>query len=76
MGGALIIVAIVSGSLIWGDLQSRYLWVAVLTTLAFGAIGWVDDYRKVVEKDSRGLPARWKYFWQSARKPASFLVLI
>ncbi|MDG1066121.1 MAG: phospho-N-acetylmuramoyl-pentapeptide-transferase [Luminiphilus sp.] len=65
MGGALIIVAIVAGSLIWGDLQSRYLWVAVLTTLAFGAIGWVDDYRKVVEKNSRGLPARWKYFWQS-----------
>ena len=65
MGGALIIVAIVAGSLIWGDLQSRYLWVAVLTTLAFGAIGWVDDYRKVVEKDSLGLPARWKYFWQS-----------
>ena len=65
MGGALIIVAIVAGSLIWGDLQSRYLWVAVLTTLAFGTIGWVDDYRKVVEKDSRGLPARWKYFWQS-----------
>ncbi|MDG1799250.1 MAG: phospho-N-acetylmuramoyl-pentapeptide-transferase, partial [Luminiphilus sp.] len=65
MGGALIIVAIASGTLLWGDLSSRYLWVALLTTVAFGAIGWVDDYRKVVEKDSRGLPARWKYFWQS-----------
>ena len=65
MGGALILVAIVAGSLLWGSLESRYLWVAVLTTLAFGAIGWVDDYRKVVEGDSRGLPARWKYFWQS-----------
>jgi len=65
MGGALILVAIVSGSLLWGRLDSRYLWVAVLTTLAFGAVGWVDDYRKVVEKNSRGLPARWKYFWQS-----------
>ncbi len=65
MGGALILVAIVAGSLLWGSLDSRYLWVAVLTTLAFGAIGWVDDYRKVVERDSRGLPARWKYFWQS-----------
>ena len=58
-------MAIVAGSLLWGSLDSRYLWVAVLTTLAFGAIGWVDDYRKVVERDSRGLPARWKYFWQS-----------
>lgn len=65
MGGALIIVAIVTGSLLWGRLDSRYLWVAVVTTVAFGAIGWVDDYRKVVEKNPRGLPARWKYFWQS-----------
>src|SRR6056300_988865 len=65
MGGALIIVAIVAGSLLWGQLDSRYLWVAVITTVAFGAIGWFDDYRKVVEKDSRGLPAKWKYFWQS-----------
>ena len=65
MGGALIIVAIASGTLLWGDLTSKYLWVALLTTVLFGAIGWVDDYRKVVEKDSRGLPARWKYFWQS-----------
>jgi len=65
MGGALIIVAIVTSSLLWGRLDSRYLWVAVVTTVAFGAIGWIDDYRKVVEKDPRGLPARWKYFWQS-----------
>ncbi len=65
MGGALILVAIAAATLLWGDLSNRYVWVALLTTLAFGAIGWVDDYRKVVEKDSRGLPARWKYFWQS-----------
>jgi len=65
MGGALIIVAIVTSSLLWGRLDSRYLWMAVVTTVAFGAIGWIDDYRKVVEKDPRGLPARWKYFWQS-----------
>lgn len=65
MGGALILVAITVASLLWGDLNNRYLWVALVTTIAFGAIGWVDDYRKVVEKDSRGLPARWKYFWQS-----------
>jgi len=49
MGGALIIVAIASGTLLWGDLTSKYLWVALLTTVLFGAIGWVDDYRKVVE---------------------------
>jgi len=65
MGGALILVAIVVASLLWGDLHSRYLWVALTTTVAFGAVGWVDDYRKVVEKNSRGLPARWKYLWQS-----------
>ena len=65
MGGALILVAITVASLLWGDLQSRYLWVALMTTIAFGAVGWVDDYRKVVEKNSRGLPARWKYLWQS-----------
>ena len=45
--------------------RQRYVWLVVIVTAAFGAVGWVDDYRKVVEKDSRGLPARWKYFWQS-----------
>lgn len=65
MGGNLILVAIAVATLLWGDLGSRYVWVALLTTLAFGAVGWVDDYRKVVEKNPRGLPARWKYFWQS-----------
>ena len=65
MGGALILVAIAIASLLWGDLRNPYLWVAMLVTAVFGAVGWVDDYRKVVERDSRGLPARWKYFWQS-----------
>src|SRR5690554_8003260 len=65
MGGALILVAITISTLLWGDLGNRYVWIVLLTTLAFGAIGWVDDYRKVIEKNSRGLPARWKYFWQS-----------
>jgi phospho-N-acetylmuramoyl-pentapeptide-transferase len=65
MGGTLILVAIAVATLLWGELSSRYVWTALLTTLAFGAVGWVDDYRKVVERDSRGLPARWKYFWQS-----------
>ena len=65
MGGALILISILASSLLWGDLRNPYLWVALLVTAVFGAVGWVDDYRKVVEKDSRGLPARWKYFWQS-----------
>ena len=65
MGGALILVAISVSTLLWGDLSNRYVWIVLITTLAFGAIGWVDDYRKVIEKNSRGLPARWKYFWQT-----------
>ena len=65
MGGALLIVAITLATLLWADLSNRYVWVSLFVTLGFGAVGWVDDYRKVVERDSRGLPARWKYFWQS-----------
>ncbi|HEY6131991.1 MAG TPA: phospho-N-acetylmuramoyl-pentapeptide-transferase [Halioglobus sp.] len=65
MGGALMLVAIASACLLWGDLRNHYLWLALVVTAVFGAVGWVDDYRKVVEKNSRGLPARWKYFWQS-----------
>lgn len=65
MGGALILVAIAISTLLWGDLNNAYVWVALLVTGAFGAVGWVDDYRKVVERNPRGLPARWKYFWQS-----------
>lgn len=65
MGGALILSAIFISTLLWADLSNRYIWVVILVTLAFGAIGWVDDYRKVAKSDSRGLPARWKYLWQS-----------
>ncbi len=65
MGGALILLSIALSTLLWGDLENRYVWLVLILTLAFGAIGWVDDYRKVVEKNSRGLPGRWKYFWQS-----------
>lgn len=65
MGGALILVSIGLSTLLWGDLSNRYVWVVLFVTLLFGAVGWVDDYRKVIEKNSRGLPARWKYFWQS-----------
>ena len=65
MGGALILVAIALSTLLWGDLSNAYVWTVLIVTLIFGAVGWVDDYRKVIEKNSRGLPARWKYFWQS-----------
>ncbi|MDN3522351.1 phospho-N-acetylmuramoyl-pentapeptide-transferase [Halomonas ramblicola] len=65
MGGAMILMAIAVSSLLWGDLANHYVWIVLAVTLGFGAIGWVDDYRKVVEKNPRGLPARWKYFWQS-----------
>lgn len=65
MGGALILVAILASTLLWGDLANPYLWTVVAVTVIFGAVGWVDDYRKVIEKNPRGLPARWKYFWQS-----------
>ncbi|MDJ0655324.1 MAG: phospho-N-acetylmuramoyl-pentapeptide-transferase [Xanthomonadales bacterium] len=65
MGGALILVAVTLGTLLWADLSNRYVWVTVLVTLAFGGIGWLDDYRKLVLKDSAGLAARWKYLLQS-----------
>jgi len=51
--------------LLWGDLHNKYIWVVLITTLGFGAIGWVDDYRKVVYKNPKGLSAKAKYFWQS-----------
>ncbi|HEX21964.1 MAG TPA: phospho-N-acetylmuramoyl-pentapeptide-transferase [Chromatiales bacterium] len=65
MGGAMILVAISVSTLLWSDLGNKYMWVVLLTTLLFGVIGWVDDYKKLVKKDSRGLIARYKYFWQS-----------
>lgn len=65
MGGALIVLAIALSSLLWADLGNRYVWITLAVLLMFAAIGWVDDWRKVVQKNSRGLPARWKYWWQS-----------
>jgi phospho-N-acetylmuramoyl-pentapeptide-transferase len=65
MGGALILVAIAIATLLWGDLHNKYIWVVLVTTLGFGAIGWVDDYRKVVHRNPKGLSAKAKYFWQS-----------
>jgi len=75
MGGALILVAIAISTLLWADLSNRYVWVVLLVTLLFGAIGWVDDYRKVVERNPRGLPGRWKYFWQSVIGATAAVVL-
>ncbi|MDZ4098629.1 MAG: phospho-N-acetylmuramoyl-pentapeptide-transferase [Methylophilaceae bacterium] len=65
MGGALILVAIAISTLLWADLSNRYVWVVLVTTLGFGIIGWVDDWRKVVHRNPKGLAAREKYFWQS-----------
>lgn len=65
MGGVLILLAITVSCLLWGDLRQPNLWLVLLTTLGFGLIGWVDDYRKLVLKNSRGLPGKWKFFWQS-----------
>jgi phospho-N-acetylmuramoyl-pentapeptide-transferase len=65
MGGALILVAVAIATLLWADLGNRYIWVVLLVTLLFGVIGWIDDYRKLVLKNSEGLPARAKMFWQS-----------
>jgi phospho-N-acetylmuramoyl-pentapeptide-transferase len=65
MGGALILVAVAISTLLWSDLSNRYVWVVLVVTMMFGLIGWVDDYKKLVKKDSRGLVARYKYFWQS-----------
>jgi phospho-N-acetylmuramoyl-pentapeptide-transferase len=65
MGGALILIAIAISTLLWSDLRNAYVWTVLAVLLVFGAVGWVDDYRKVIQKNSRGLPARWKYFWQS-----------
>jgi len=75
MGGALILLSIFVSSLLWSDLSNRHVQVVMAVTLAFGLIGWVDDYRKVVEKNPQGLPARWKYFWQSVVGLAASLFL-
>jgi phospho-N-acetylmuramoyl-pentapeptide-transferase len=65
MGGALILVSILVSTLLWSNLQNRYVWIVVLVTVLFGIIGWVDDYRKLILKNSKGLSAKAKYFWQS-----------
>jgi len=65
MGGALILVSVAITTLLWADLQNRYVWIVLITTLGFGIVGWVDDWRKVVHRNPKGLSARAKFFWQS-----------
>ena len=66
MGGVLVLIAVGLSTLLWADLSNRFVWVVLLVTLGFGLVGWVDDYRKVVHHDPKGMSAREKYFWQSA----------
>ena len=65
MGGALILVAIAASTLLWSDLTNRYVWVVMFVMTAFGVVGLVDDYKKLVKKDPEGLKAKYKFFWQS-----------
>ena len=65
MGGVLILLCITVSTLLWFDLSNRFVWIVLMVTLGFGAIGWVDDWRKVVHKDPEGMRSREKYFWQS-----------
>ena len=65
MGGVLILIGIGTSTLLWADLTNRFVWIVMLVTFGFGAIGWVDDWRKVVRKDPEGMRSREKYMWQS-----------
>ena len=66
MGGALVLLSILITTVLWADLSNRFVWIVLVVTFGFGAIGWVDDYRKVVRHDPKGLSAKAKFFWQSA----------
>ena len=65
MGGALILISLGISTLLWADLSNRFVWIVLIVTLGFGAVGWVDDWRKVVYRNPKGLSAKAKYFWQS-----------
>jgi phospho-N-acetylmuramoyl-pentapeptide-transferase len=65
MGGALVLVSVAVTTLLWADLTNRFVWVVLAVTIGFGAIGWIDDYRKVVHRNPKGLSPRVKFFWQS-----------
>ncbi|MFT3800018.1 MAG: phospho-N-acetylmuramoyl-pentapeptide-transferase [Burkholderiaceae bacterium] len=65
MGGALVLISVALSTLLWADLANRFIWIVLLVTLGFGAVGWVDDYRKVVHRNPKGMRSGEKYFWQS-----------
>lgn len=65
MGGAMVLLSIATSTLLWADLSNRFVWVVLFVMIGFGAIGWVDDYRKVVHKNPKGMSAREKFFWQA-----------
>lgn len=75
MGGAIILVAVFAATLLWADLSNRFVWVVLFTTLSFGAIGLVDDYKKLVNKDTRGIGAGMKFLLQSIAGLAAALFL-
>ncbi len=75
MGGLLILISIAVSTLCWADLNNRFIWVVLIVTLLFGVIGWIDDYRKIVQQDSKGLQARYKYFWQSIIAISAAIIL-
>ena len=76
MGGVLILLAIGISTLLWSDLSNRFVWIVMVVTLGFGAIGWADDWRKVVLKDPEGMPSREKYLWQSVIGLVAALYLV
>ena len=76
MGGVLILIAIALATLLWFDLSNRFVWIVLFVTLGFGAIGWVDDWRKVVRKDPEGMRSREKYAWQSLIGLVAALLLV
>lgn len=65
MGGVLVLISIALSTLLWADLSNRFVWVVLFVTVGFGAIGWFDDYRKVVYRNPEGMSSREKFFWQS-----------
>ncbi|MDY6993838.1 MAG: phospho-N-acetylmuramoyl-pentapeptide-transferase [Pseudomonadota bacterium] len=76
MGGTLILIAIAASTLLWADLSNRFIWIALIVTLLFGFIGWIDDYRKIALGNSKGLSAKQKYLWQSFVGLGAALVLL
>ena len=76
MGGVLILLCITVSTLLWFDWTNRFVWIVLLVTLGFGGVGWVDDWRKVVNKDPEGMPSREKYLWQSIIGVVAALYLV